>query len=123
MQRYVLISVFGKHIYMDSFSSLKDAQKQMKEEMKQRVVLPEDVFAENVYEDGKAGFDSRSAYIKDGLNHESSSWQILEERPSVTIYCEQDCNNREIGPDGIGYCNAPGIAINNDGMCADYNNE
>lgn len=73
--KYLLISVCDREILTESFSSLKEAQDAMHNEMIATGAVPSDIFTANEYEDRENdfGFGEYCAYV----NCTESDWRIV----------------------------------------------
>ena len=69
---YMLITVCEREIMTEQFPSLECAQKCMHKEMTEFGDVPEDIFDNEEYDDGKY-----SAYVNDGVNHSNYDWSIV----------------------------------------------
>lgn len=82
MSKYMLITVIDREILTEQFSSLKEAQGTMHEEMITQGKVPEELFEagleENESEDRDCGYEPYGGYANDGINHADYDWRIVE---------------------------------------------
>lgn len=78
MAMYMLISVYERNIFTELFGTLENAQVRMHEEMIADAGVSKDIFCEEEYDDGDCGFDTYSAYVNDGKNHDNYDWLIVQ---------------------------------------------
>ena len=87
-QRYLLVSVCDREFLTEQFTSLREAQDAMHQEMIEWGRVPREEFdgcetTEDSKETSDYGFGKWSAWANDGVNHANLDWLIVQIRGSL----------------------------------------